>query len=465
MIFFTKGEINYNKVKKDKRYLEYRNNLAHGLSDDNQYDYVKPFVTWYYSSLKGPFKAIDRIIDRSIVAASKLKLNKSKEKNNALVAISNELKKEDNIKRILNANMIDIAEAKEKNISPVMIKRLELTREKIISIANDVVSVSKLDDPVGKILERRELKSGLKLQKITVPLGVILAIYESRPNVSVDIATLCIKSGNACLLKGGKETRYTNSILVDIMRNAIKDYISVDSIQLIGNNSSFVVPYLLKQKGRIDLVVPRGSKRLINNVTENTKIPYIETGAGVCHIYVDKSADIDMALKIINNAKTSNPAVCNAVECVLVNTNIKNTFLPRLKKMFDGKVVLNGNEEVKKIIDCNLITDYGTEYDDLILDIKIVKDVDSAIAHIEKYGTHHSDAIISKSPSNIAKFMNKVDSACVYVNASTRFSDGGCFGMGAELGISTQKLHARGPMALKEMTTYKYKVYGNGQVR
>ena len=395
------------------------------------------------------------------VAANSLKLNTTEEKNNALKAISDALIK--NIDSIIEANKIDLANATD--IPQVMVKRLELNETKIRSIASDILNIIKLDDPVNNILEERTLVSGLRIQKISVPLGVIAAVYESRPNVSVDIATLCIKSGNACLLKGGKEAINTNKKLVEIMQEAIKPFIDPNSVQLVGDNSREVVAKLITLKGYIDLVVPRGSKGLINYVTQNTKVPYIETGAGVCNIYVDESADFDMALNIINNAKTSNPAVCNAVECVLVNDKIKNTFLPKLKEMFDGKVVLNGNKEVKEIIDCNLIEDYGTEYDDLILDIKIVKTLDEAIAHIEKYGTHHSDSIISTNEDNITKFLNAIDSACVYVNASTRFTDGGCFGMGAELGISTQKLHARGPMALKEMTTYKYKVFGNGQVR
>lgn len=394
-------------------------------------------------------------------AANSLKLNTTEEKNNALKAISDALIK--NIDSIIEANKIDLANAID--IPQVMVKRLELNETKIKSIASDILNIIKLDDPVNNILEERTLVSGLRIQKISVPLGVIAAVYESRPNVSVDIATLCIKSGNACLLKGGKEAINTNKKLVEIMQEAIKPFINPNAVQLVGDNSREVVAKLITLKGYIDLVVPRGSKGLINYVTQNTKVPYIETGAGVCHIYVDNEADIDMALNIINNAKTSNPAVCNAVECILVNDAIKTTFLPKLKEMFDGKVALNGNKEVKEIIDCNLIEDYGTEYDDLILDIKIVKTLDEAIAHIEKYGTHHSDAIITKNEEKMTKFLNAIDSACVYVNASTRFTDGGCFGMGAELGISTQKLHARGPMALKEMTTYKYKVFGNGQVR
>lgn len=405
---------------------------------------------------------MEQVLDAR-TAANSLKLKTSDIKNKALKAMSEALI--NHIDEIVEANKIDLDNAIKNNIAPVMIKRLELNEAKIKSIASDILNVMELDDPVGKVLDDYTAKSGIRIQKVTVPLGVIGVVYESRPNVSVDIATLCIKSGNACLLKGGKEAFITNKKLVEIMQDAIKEFIDPKSVQLIGDNSREVVAKLITLKGYIDLVVPRGSKGLINYVTENTKVPYIETGAGVCHIYVDESADIDMALKVIYNAKTSNPAVCNAVECILVNDKIKNVFLPKLKEMFDGKVVLNGNSEVKDIIDCNLITDYGTEYDDLILDVKIVKDVNEAIEHIEKYGTHHSDAIITKDEKNMELFLNTIDSACVYVNASTRFSDGGCFGMGAELGISTQKLHARGPMALKEMTTYKYKIMGHGEIR
>lgn len=402
-------------------------------------------------------------VDLARVAANDLKLNTTEEKNKALQAMSKALV--DNIPAILEANKIDMENAKNNNIAPVMLKRLELTEDKIKNIANDILNVMKLDDPVNKILDDYTLPNGLRIQKISVPLGVIGVVYESRPNVSVDIATLCIKSGNACLLKGGKEAFITNQKLVDVMQEAIKDYINPKAVQLIQNNSREVVKELISLKGKVDLVVPRGSKGLINFVTDNTLVPYIETGAGVCHIYVDESADTEMALNVIKNAKLSNPAVCNAVECILVNEKISKTFLPKLKEMFEGTVKLNGNSKVKEVIDCNDLDDYGNEYDDLVLDIKIVKDTLEAIEHIEKYGTHHSDSIISKDNKNIEDFMNKIDSACVYVNASTRFTDGGCFGMGAELGISTQKLHARGPMALKEMTTYKYKIFGNGQVR
>lgn len=397
------------------------------------------------------------------IAANSLKLKTTDEKNNALKAISDALL--NNIDKIIEANKIDLENAIKNNISEVMIKRLELTEKKIKDIANDILNVIKLDDPVGKILDDYTASSGIRIQKITVPLGVILAIYESRPNVSVDISVLCIKSGNACLLKGGKEAINTNKLIVSIIQEAIKDYLDPNSVQLVGDNSREVVAKLITLRGDIDLVVPRGSKGLINYVTENTKVPYIETGAGVCHIYVSYDADIDMALNIIKNAKLSNPAVCNAVECILINDKIKDIILPKIKEMFKDIVVLKGDNEVKKIIDCELVSDYGNEYDGLFLDIKIVKDIDEAIAHIEKYGTHHSDCIITKDSALMEKFLNTIDSACVYVNASTRFSDGGCFGMGAELGISTQKLHARGPMALKEMTTYKYKVIGHGEVR
>ena len=402
-------------------------------------------------------------VDLAREAANSLKLNTTEEKNKALEAMSKALV--NNISAILEANKIDMENAKKNNIAPVMLKRLELTEEKIKNIANDILNVMKLDDPVNKVLDDYTLSNGLRIQKITVPLGVIGVVYESRPNVSVDIATLCIKSGNACLLKGGKEAFITNLKLVEIMQEAIKDFINPNAVQLIKNNSREVVRELICLKGKIDLVVPRGSKNLINFVTDNTLVPYIETGAGVCHIYVDESADQNMALNVIKNAKLSNPAVCNAVECILINEKIAKEFLPKVRDMFNGTVKFNGDSKVKEIIDCNILDDYGNEYDDIVLDIKIVKDTLDAINHIEKYGTHHSDSIITSDKKNMEDFLNKIDSACVYVNASTRFTDGGCFGMGAELGISTQKLHARGPMALKEMTTYKYKIFGNGQVR
>ena len=402
-------------------------------------------------------------VDLAREAANSLKLNTTEEKNKALEAMSKALV--NNISAILEANKIDLENAKKNNIAPVMLKRLELTEEKIKNIANDILNVMKLDDPVNKVLDDYTLSNGLRIQKITVPLGVIGVVYESRPNVSVDIATLCIKSGNACLLKGGKEAFITNLKLVEIMQEAIKEFINPNAVQLIKNNSREVVRELICLKGKIDLVVPRGSKSLINFVTDNTLVPYIETGAGVCHIYADESADQNMALNVIKNAKLSNPAVCNAVECILINEKIAKEFLPKVRDMFNGTVKFNGDSKVKEIIDCNILDDYGNEYDDLVLDIKIVKDTLDAINHIEKYGTHHSDSIITNDKKNMEDFLNKIDSACVYVNASTRFTDGGCFGMGAELGISTQKLHARGPMALKEMTTYKYKIFGNGQVR
>lgn len=401
-------------------------------------------------------------VDNARIACDSLRLKTTEERNNALKAISKALVEHTN--EILEANKIDLDNAKDK-ISGAMLKRLELTKEKINAIASDCLKVMELDDPVGRVLDDYTLPNGLHLQKITVPLGVIAAIYESRPNVSVDIAVLCVKSGNACLLKGGKEAFITNSKLVEVMRDAVKDYIDPNSITLIGNNSREVVAELIKLKGKIDLVIPRGSKGLINYVTESTKVPYIETGAGVCHIYADESADINMAINIIKNAKLSNPAVCNALECLLVNKKIKDELLKKLYEELKDTVKFNGTEEVSRIIPCNIINDFGNEYDDLIMDIKIVDSIDEAIKHIEKYGTHHSDSIITNDFKNAEEFLNKIDSACVYVNASTRFTDGGCFGMGAELGISTQKLHARGPMALKEMTSYKYKIYGNGQVR
>lgn len=394
-------------------------------------------------------------------ASDILKCLDTNTKNKALKSINEALI--NNISIILSENKKDLDNAKD--ISIVMKKRLVLTKGKILNIASDVLKIAELDDPVGEIIDSYENANKLIIKKVRVPFGVIAAVYESRPNVSVDIAVLCIKTSNACVLKGGKEAINSNRVIVNIIRQAIKDIIPIDSVVLIDSIDRKVTQELLTLKNDIDLVFPRGSAGLINYVVENSRVPYIETGAGICHIYVDENSNIEMAIKIIDNAKTSYPAVCNSLECLLLHKNIAIKILKNLK--FQEEVEIRGCEKTVEIIKCKLATnkDYATEYNDLILSVKIVDDIDEAIKHISKFGTHHSDCIISESIKSQEKFMNAVDSSCLYVNASTRFTDGGCFGFGAELGISTQKLHARGPMGLKEMTTYKYKIYGNGQVR
>lgn len=405
-------------------------------------------------------------------------LKKTKEASKIINILSTDLKNQSiiniaealllNKKEIIEANEIDIKNAKMNGLTDAMINRLEINESKIISISNDMKKIAQLKDPVGEIIESYKHNNGIVINKVRVPFGVICAIYESRPNVSVDIACLSLKTGNACVLRGGKEAINTNKILVKTMKNAIKDIVDDNVITLIENTDRALVLELIQCKEYIDLVVPRGGKKLIDHVVNNAKVPFIETGAGNCHIYVDEEVDYNMALQVITNAKVSRPSVCNAIETILVNENIKEEILPLIQKEL-GKycVEIRGCEETKKVISVNEATeeDFYKEYNDYIVAIKVVKDLEEAIIHINKYGTKHSDCILTNNMENAEEFLNKIDSACVYVNASTRFSDGGEFGFGAELGISTQKLHARGPMGLREMTTYKYKIYGEGQVR
>ena len=397
-------------------------------------------------------------------ASKVLALKKTEEKNLALIGISNALK--ENVESIIEENKKDLIYAKENGIKESMIARLTLTKKQILAIAEDVLSVVNLKDPIGEVIEDFVSKDGLKIKKVRVPLGVIGIIYEARPNVTVDVSVLCIKTGNACVLKGGKEAKNTNVYLTKLIRKAISPYIPEDSVILLEDRAE--TAELLKAKGQVDLIIPRGSKNLINYVTENSLVPVIETGAGVCHTYVEESADFDMAMKVIDNAKTSKPAVCNALETVLVDKSIIKEFAPLINDFALQKGVnLYCNKNTLPYINGKEIEEEGyyTEYNSMDMAVKVVDGVKDAIEHIEKYSTKHSDAIITTNNERAELFLNAVDSACVYVNASTRFSDGGCFGMGAEIGISTQKLHARGPMGLKEITSYKYKIVGNGEVR
>lgn len=401
-------------------------------------------------------------VDRAYNAKKGLSLATEESRVLALRAINEALKK--NIDLILLENEKDLKNAYD--IPEVMQKRLSLTKEKLIKIADDVIEVANLDSVCNKTLEEIKRPNGLLIKKVSVPFGVILAIFESRPNVCVDIASLCIKTSNVCLLRGGKEAINTNKCLVKIMKEAISPYISSDSICLIEETDRSVVSELIKMKDKIDLCVPRGGKGLIDNIVNNSLIPVIETGAGVCHTYVDKDANLDMALEILANAKLSNPAVCNACECVLVHKDIAKTFYQKLysSKTLDN-VIIYGDLLTRKYLDCNEVSSYYTEFDDLKLNARVVENIDEAIAHINTYGTKHSEVIVTNNIDAAKKFMDEIDAACLYHNASSRFSDGGCFGFGAELGISTGKMHARGPMGLKEMMTYKYKIYGNGQIR
>lgn len=401
--------------------------------------------------------------ERAKEASQSLKIASTEQKNNALRSIASAILENKEI--ILKANAVDMEIAKNNGVTN-MLDRLLLTEQRIDAIASDILKVVSLDDPIGETIQEWTTDNGLLIKKTRIPFGVIGVVYESRPNVTVDVASLCIKTGNVCLLKGGKDAKNTNEALVEVIKNAIKGIICEDSVILLPSEREWVNK-MITAKGFVDLVVPRGSKGLINAVVENAKVPVIETGAGVCHMYVNKNADLGLAMDVLINAKTQRPSVCNAVETLIVDNDIVNVFLPMAKQELEKRnVILRGDESVKSIKVEPLLSDgYYFEYDSLNLSIKVVSGFDDAVKHILKYGTGHSETIITKDLSVAEKFMDALDSACVYVNASTRFTDGGCFGFGAELGISTQKLHARGPLGLKEMTSYHYKIYGNGQVR
>lgn len=371
---------------------------------------------------------------------------------------------------ILAANELDIAEGRAAGIREAMIDRLRLTEERIKGIAEGVRQVAALDDPLHAVLEERTIQSGIRLRKISVPIGVIGIIYESRPNVTADCAALCIMSGNACVLKGGKESYHSSCAIAEAVKYALEKYgVSKDCVMLAERVSHAETQDFMNDRDNIDLLIPRGSKRLIDAVVQNARVPVIETGAGICHTYVEASADPDMAERILINAKCSRPSVCNAMETMLVEEACADSFIPRIAKAMEEKgVTMYGDPRAcaaSPLIRPAEADSFDTEYNDLFLNVGVVKNVQEAIAHIEKHGTHHSDAILSEDADHVLQFMNGVDSACVYHNASTRFTDGFEFGLGAEIGISTQKLHARGPMGLRELTTYSYHLEGKGEIR
>ena len=371
---------------------------------------------------------------------------------------------------LLEANQQDMKQAVANGMNPGLQDRLRLNPQRIQAIAEGLKQIAELPDCLGEVVESFERPNGLKLQKVRVPLGVIGIIYEARPNFTADAFGLCFKTGNAVILKGGSDALYSNKAIVKVLREAL-DFsgITPDAIQLIEDTDREVTREFMKLKTYVDVLIPRGSAGLIQSVVENSTIPVIETGTGNCHVFVDKDADIEMAVKIIFNAKTQRVGVCNACESLVVHNEIKERFLPALAQALKEKnVELRGDERVCEVLsDCVPATeeDYGKEYLDYILSLKTVDSVDEAIAHINRYGTKHSECIVTENEENAAKFLNAIDAACVYWNASTRFTDGFEFGFGAEIGISTQKLHARGPMGLRELTTYKYQIRGNGQVR
>ena len=400
--------------------------------------------------------------------AARVLLTAGELKNKALLAIADALT--ENCDTIIKANDIDIRIANENNTRAALIDRLTLTPARIEGMADGVRQVAALPDPIGTVLSGSSRPNGLKIEKVRVPLGVVGIIFEARPNVTSDAAALCLKSGNAVILRGGKEAINSNKAIAEIMRNAIeKAGLPKDCISLVEDTTRASSVELMQLSDYLDVLIPRGSANLINAVVQNSKVPVIETGAGNCHVYVDDTADIDMAANIIFNAKTSRPSVCNAIETILVHKDIAQKALPAIKAKLDEKdVTLRCCEKSASIlsgVENATEDDWYTEYGDYILAVKVVDSIEDAISHIAKYSTGHSECIVTKDYANAQKFTDEVDSAAVYVNASTRFTDGGEFGLGAEIGISTQKLHARGPMGLRELTTYKYKVYGNGQTR
>ena len=386
-------------------------------------------------------------------------------KNQALMQISRTLL--DQMQNIIQENQKDIENAKQQGMSSAMIDRLKLDEKRIQAMAQDVLQLVELEDPIGEIIREIKRPNGLLIQQVRVPMGIFGIIYESRPNVTVDIACLCIKSSNVCILKGGKEAMYSNRILTKLMQEAIKNILPVECVQLIDYGGREMVDELIHAYGYVDVVVPRGGAGMISHVVQNATVPVIETGAGNCHLYIDKDADMKKAIDISVNAKIQRPSVCNAIETILVHQDVADVYLPLMYKAFENQVEIRGDEKVQKIIPCipAASLDYATEYDDYIVAVKVVSSIDEAIEHIYQYSTKHSEAIITENKERADFFMSSIDSACVYHNASTRFSDGGQFGFGAELGISTQKLHARGPLGLREMTSYQYKIYGHGEVR
>ena len=395
-------------------------------------------------------------------------------KNTALIAIAEAV--EANSTSILDANAEDLENAKRDGMDFHIRDRMTLNGNRVQDMADAARSISKLEDPIGEVLEQRNLPNGLHLERVRVPIGVIGVIYESRPNVTIDIATLCLKSGNSVILSGGKECTHTNTTLATIVKDAVESAgIPSDVIQFIESTDRALVKEMLQMDDAIDLMIPRGSAELVNFVGQNARMPAITGGIGVCHTYVDADADLDNALEIVVNAKVQRPTVCNALDTVLVHQAVAHNFLPKLAHEFGiQNVELRADSRAMSILDAlasgaeikqAVSGDFGTEFLALIASVKIVDSIDEALTHISNYGSGHSEAIVSENNEVIERFLNEADASAVFANASTRFNDGGEFGLGAEVAISTNKLHARGPMGLKEITSYKWKIRGQGQVR
>lgn len=412
-------------------------------------------------------KSLEELGQKAARAKYEVQRLGTEEKNKALAAVAENLTARQDM--ILAANAIDVKNGEDKGMSRGLLDRLKLTEDRIAGMAEGLMQIVKLPDPIGEVLETFQRPNGLFIEKKRVPMGVIGIIYESRPNVTADAFGLCFKSGNAVILKGGSDAIHSNKAITDVIREALENSgVTPDAILMIEAVDRTVTQEFMRMKEYVDVLIPRGGAGLIRSVVENSTIPVIETGTGNCHIYVDESADLEKAIPIIINAKTQRVGVCNACESLVVHEAVKEKLLPALaEKLTEKNVEIRGDEQVQQVIDCIPAAeeDYGTEYLDYIISMKTVSGLDEAIAHINKYNTKHSEAIITENAENAERFLNEVDAACVYVNASTRFTDGFEFGFGAEIGISTQKLHARGPMGLKELTSYKYTIKGNGQIR
>ncbi len=413
------------------------------------------------------------ILQAAKAATVSLSMLTAEQKNKALLAMADAL--EADTDAVLAANAKDI-EAVAGKINTVMLDRLRLTKDRIHAMAQGIREVVALPDPVGMVEETVERPNGLKIEKVRVPMGVVAIIYESRPNVTSDAAALALKSGNVCVLRGGKEAFLSSHAIIEALRKGLDQVgLSRHFINILDDVSRDGANELMTATDYVDLLIPRGGAGLIRACVENAKVPCIQTGTGICHIYVDESADLEMALNILENAKTSRPSVCNAAEVCLIHKEIANEFLPMLKKRLCDERVAHGLQPVELRLDPTAATviegtaagadDFDTEFLNYILAVGVVDGVEDAVAHISKHSTHHSESILTRDDAAAAYFTAAIDSSSVYVNASTRFTDGGEFGLGCEIGISTQKLHARGPMGLKELTTYKYIIHGNGQIR